>query len=91
MYAIKVSCGDYDDEPEEATVEILGTYETRDEAAKAAESKFDEIMERLDDIDTCFDDIERSRYRYYVSYGYIELETGYVDNEYYYEVSVIER
>ena len=91
MYMVKVSYGDDIDEPEEATTEILGTYETMDEAAKAAESEFDAIMERLDDIETRYDDIERSRYRYYVSYGYIELELGYVDNEHYYMVSVVER
>ena len=91
MYTLKVSYGDVDDEPEMATVDICGTYESRDEAVKAAESKFDAIMERLDDIETRFDAIETSPYRYYVSYGFIELELGYVLDEHYYEVEVIKR
>lgn len=81
MYTLKVSYGDVD-EPETATVEVLGTYKTQDEAANAARSEFDAILERIDDTGARFDAVEISPYRYYVSYGYIE---------YYYEVSVIER
>ena len=36
MYTIKVSYGDVGDEPEMATAEILGTYESLDEACEAA-------------------------------------------------------
>ena len=85
MYTLKMSYGDYGDEPEMATAEILGTYKTLDEACEAAKSKFDAIMERICEIDTRFGEIERGRCRYYVSYGHVEL------NEYYYEVSIIER
>ena len=91
---LKVSYGDYDDveghDTETETVEILGTYESLDDAAKAAEDKFDEVIERLDDIETRYYDIVEGRYRYYILYGYIELELGYVDNEHYYDISVIE-
>ena len=85
MYTLKMSYGDYGDEPEMATVEILGTYKTLDEACEAAKSKFDAIMGRICEIDTRFGEIVRDRCRYYVSYGHVEL------NEYYYEVSIIER
>ena len=91
MYTLKMSYG-YVDEPETATVEILGTYETRDEACTAAESKFDAIMERLgDDLDTRFRDIERGCGDYYVTYGYCDYELGCVVCDHYYEVSVNER
>ena len=91
MYTLKMSYGETVDEPASATVEILGTYESLDEACEAAKSKFDEIMDFLDDIETRFNEIKESRYEYYVSYGFIELELGYVNNEHYYMVSVIER
>ena len=91
MYTLKLTYGYVDDEPEMATVEILGTYETLDEACRAAASKFDAFLERIDDDETRYRDIEESRYRYYVSYGYLELELGYVLEYYYYEVSIIER
>lgn len=90
MYAIKVSYG-YADEPETATVEILGIYGSLDEACEAAESKFDATMERIDDVDIRFRTIKESRYDYYVTYGYVEPELGSVFDEFYYEVSVIER
>lgn len=90
MYTLKVSYGDVDDEPEMATVDICGTYESLDEAAKAAASKFNDIMECLDDVETRFDVVETSPYKYYVSYGYIELELGYVLDEQYYRVTVSE-
>ena len=91
MYTLNVSYGDYD-EPEMATTETLGTYKTLDEACEAAESKFDAIMERLgDDPDRHFYDIVGSVDVHYVIYGYINPELGYVDNEQYYMVSVVER
>ena len=93
MYTLKVSYGDGDiDEPETATVEILGTYGSRDEACEAAKSKFDAIMELLgDDIDKRFGEIEGSLDNYYVTYGYYDDDIGCVDNEHYYMVSVTER
>ena len=92
MYTLKVSYGDVDDEPETATVEILGTYGSWDEACEAAKSKFDAIMELLgDDLDIRLHEIEASRYDYYVIYGYFDPELGCVDNEHYYMVSVTER
>ena len=95
MYTLKMSYGDVDDEPEMATVEILGTYKTLDEAVKAAEDKFDAIMDRLgdgcDDCDElCFGNIERGCGDYYVTYGYRDCELGCVLREYYYRVYVIE-
>ena len=94
MYKVKVSYGYDIYEPDEAgagTEDILGPYETRYAADWAARDKFDAIMERLgDDIEACFRDIQRHYCDYYVVYGYIELELGYVDNEHYYRVSVIE-
>ena len=96
MYMLKMSYGDYDDveghdtETETETVEILGTYESLVDAAKAAEDKFDEVIERLDDIETRYYDIVEGRYRYYVIYGYYDCEIGRVDNAYYYDISVIE-
>ena len=94
MYMLKVSCGDYDDieghDTETETTEILGTYKYRDDAARAAKDKFDEVMGWLDDIETRYYDIVEGRYRYYILYGYIELELGYADNEHYYDISVIE-
>ena len=92
MYTLKVSYGDGDiDEPEMAVTEILGTYGSRDEACEAARRKFDAIMERLDDIDIRFREVKESRYDYYFVYGYYDDDIGYVDNEHYYMVSVIER
>ena len=91
MYMVMVSYGDDMDEPEEATTEILGTYKTRYAADWAARDEFDAIMERLDDPETRCRDIEWRYCDYYVVYGYIELELGYVDNEHYYRVSVVER
>ena len=91
MYAIKVSYGDVGDEPEMATAEILGNYETWDEACEAAQSKFDAIKERLVDLEVCVHGGEACRDNYYITYGYLDPELGYVDNEHYYMVSVIER
>ena len=93
MYMLKMSFGDVDDEPETATVEILGTYESLDEACRAAESKFDAIMDRLRDDDCdelCFGAIERSCCDCYVTYGYRDCELGCILREYYYRVYVIE-
>ena len=91
MYVVNVSYGDDIDEPEEATTEILGTYKTRYAADWAAAAEFDAIMERLADPETSFRDVGWSYCDYYVVYGYINLELGYVDNEQYYRVSVVER
>lgn len=94
MYTLKMYYGDVEDEPEMATVEVLGTYESLDEACEAAQSKFDAIMELLvdgDDGDLSFDDIERDCGDYYVSYGYYDCELGCILREYYYRVSVTER
>ena len=95
MYTLKMSYGDgyYYDEPEMATTEILGTYESRDEACEAAADKFGDIMERLgDDLEVHFHALEASLDldSYYVIYGYLNQELGYVDNEHYYTLSVIE-
>ena len=90
MYTLKLAHGDVDAEPEMATVEALGNYESLDEACEAAEREFDAIMERLDDIETRFYDIERGCGDYYVSYGFVELELGYVLDAHYYRVYVVE-
>ena len=92
MYMLKVSHG-YVDEPETETVEIIGTYEDEGEALKAAENKFCEVMEYIDDpCEVRFGEVKESPYRYYVTYGpvneYNTLVAGY---NHYYEVSVKER
>ena len=90
MYAIKVSYGDVDDVPEMATVDIMGTYESLDEACAAAQSKFDAIMEHINgDLDIRFRAVETYPEDYYVTYGYLNHKLGCVCQEYYYEVSVI--
>ena len=93
MYMVKVSYG-YDiyepDEPEAGVEDILGPYDTRYAADWAAQDKFDAILERLYDPETSFREFGRDYCDYYVIYGYIELELGYVDNEQYYRVSVVE-
>ena len=92
MYTLNVSYGDVDAEPEMATVETLGTYKTLDEACEAAEDKFRAIMESLGDApDIHYYDIAASYDNHYVIYGYIDPKLGYVDNEQYYMVSVVER
>ena len=93
MYTLRVSYGpvdEYGDEPETETVEILGTYEDEQEAIKAAESKFDEVMKDIDDpCEVWFGEITESPYRYYVNYGAVdEYNTRVSDN--YYEVVVKE-
>lgn len=90
MYTLKVSYG-YVDEPAEATTEILGTYKTRDEAVEAAQDKFRAIVGDLREI--CFGEIEGSRCKCYVTYGYYDanldcLLAGY---DHYYYISIIER
>ena len=93
MYTLKVSYG-YVDEPETATTDMLGTYETWDEACEAAESKFDAIMEDLSgNTDICFGDIAGSQYDYYVTYGDHNCESGRVFSgyDYYCQVAVVER
>ena len=90
MYMLKESYG-YVDEPETWATEVIGTYESLDEACEATESKFDAIMERLgDDCELCYDDIERGCGDCYVTYGYRDCELGCVLREYYYRVYVIE-
>ena len=93
MYKLKLSYGDYDDVdgPEPDVVEVLGAYKTRYAADWAARDKFGEIMELLDDIETRVFEVKCGYCDYYVVYGYIELELGYVDNVHYYRVSVVER
>lgn len=95
MYMLKVSYGDYDDVdgPETATVEILGTYESLDEACEEAKSKFDAIMERIGDDLVCFGEVAGSLYDYYVTYGDHDVESGRVvwGYDYYCQVSVVER
>ena len=90
MYMVKVSYGDVD-EPETATDEILGTYETWDDAAEAAQDKFRAIVGDLGDV--CFGEIEGSQYDYYVTYGDYDAEFGRVFSgyDYYCKVSIIER
>ena len=66
MYTLKVSHG-YVDEPETDTTDILGTYETWDEAAEVAENKFSAILDGLrGNADICFGDIAGSQYNYRV-------------------------
>ena len=91
MYTLKVSHG-YVDEPETETVEILGTYEDEREAIKAAESKFCEVMEYIDDpCEVRFGEVAESRYAYSVTYGYVdEYNTLINGHDHYYEVSVKE-
>ena len=96
MYTLKVSHGylveEFEDEREIEIVEILGTYEDEEEALKAAEDKFDEVMEYIaDPCEVRFDEVKTSPYRYYVTYGVID-EYGTVVYGYneYYEVSVKE-
>ena len=94
MYTLKVSYGYVDDEPGMATVEALGTYESRDEACEAAQSKFDAINECLgDDLEVRFGAIEGNSRSCYVTYGYYDANLGRLVAGYdrYYYVSVIER
>ena len=90
MYIVKVSYG-YVDEPEMATTEILGTYKTRDEAAEAAQGKFQAVVGDLTEIR--FGEIEGGRYNCYVTYGYYDANLGRLlaGYDHYYYVSVIER
>ena len=87
---VKVSYG-YN-EPEEATTEILGTYESWDEAAAAAEDKFDAIKERLgNDLEVRFGETEGSQYDYYDAIGDHTVECGRVFSGVdYCKVSIIE-
>ena len=91
MYTLKLSHG-YVDEPETETVEVLGTYEHRDDAFKAAENKFCEVMEYIaDPCELRFGDVKESRYGYSVTYGYVdEYDTLINGHDHYYEVSVKE-
>ena len=94
MYVVNVSYGDCDAEPEMATVEILGTYESWDEATEAAKDKFDAIMDGLrGNTDICLGDIAGSQYDYYVTYGDSVYKSGRVTAgyDYYYYVTVAKR
>jgi len=91
MYTLKVSYGYVDDEPE--TTGMLGTYETWDEAADAAENKFSSILDDLSgNTDICFGDIAGSQYDYYVTYGDHNFESGRVFSgyDYFCQVAVVE-
>ena len=92
MYTLKMAYGDVD-KPEMATVVTLGTYESRDEACEAAQSKFDAINERLgDDLEVRFGSIEGGCCDCYVTYGHYDTYRGRLVAGYdcYYYVSVIE-
>ena len=91
MYTLKLSHG-YVDEPETETVEVFGTYEHRDDAFKAAENKFCEVMEYIaDPCEVRFGEVKESRYGYSVTYGYVdEYDTLINGHDHYYEVSVKE-
>ena len=86
MYVVNASYGDCDAEPEMAMTEILGIYESLDEACEAATSKFDAIMERLGEIDG-------SSYDYYDTCGDHDTEFGRVfsGHDHYCQVRVVER
>ena len=91
MYTLKLSYG-YVDDPETETVEVLGTYEHKDEAFKVAENKFCGIMEDLaDGGELRFGEVAESRYGYSVTYGYVdEYNTLINGHDHYYEVRVKE-
>ena len=93
MYAIKVAYGDVGDEPEMATIDIIGSYETWDEACEAAEDKFKSILHGLIGTDICFGGIASSQYDHYVTYGDHDVESGRVvwGYDYYYYVNVVKR
>ena len=94
MYIVTVSYGEDIDEPAEATVETLGTYESWDEATEAAKDKFDAILDGLrGNTDICFGDIAGSQYDYYVTYGDSVYRSGRVTSgyDYYYYVTVAKR
>ena len=93
MYMLKVSYG-YVDEPDMATTDILGTYETWDEAVEAAEDKVSSILDNLRGdtyLGPC--DIPGSQYDYYVEEGDRNVESGRVFSgpDYYCQVAVVER
>ena len=88
MYTLKVAYGDVD-EPETATTEYLGTYETRDEAVKVAQDKFCAIVGDL--AEAYVGEVKGGQYKCYVTYGYYDPNLGRVVADRYYYVSVIER
>ena len=90
MYKVKVSYGRDIDEPEddEATVEILGTYKTWDEACEAAEKKYDTIKDCIVHSGAYVCDAWTCPDTYYVSYGYVDIVLGYIDPEHYYKVVI---
>ena len=92
MYVAKASYG-YVADSGSSTTEILGTYETWDEACEAAEDKFDAILDGLRGSDIYYGETEGShQYNYYVTDGDRNVESGLVFSgpDYYYMVSVIE-
>ena len=94
MYMIKLSYGyGYVGGPELPTTEVLGNYESWDEAADVAQDKFDATLAGLaGECDTCFGE-EGSQYDYYDSYDDHVVEVGRVFSgpDYYCKVSIIER
>ena len=92
MYTLKVSYG-YVDEPEMATAEILGTYESLDEATEAAHDKFRAIVDALSGTDVCFGLVEGSLCDYCVTYGDSIYKSGRVSSgyDYYYQIGVVKR
>ena len=93
MYMVSVYYGDYGDygvEPEMSTSEILGIYESLDDACEVAASKFDATMETFNDLEMRCRKVKMSRYDYYVVYGYYYPELGGVFDEDYCEVRVAE-
>lgn len=89
MYTLKLSHG-YVDDPKTETVEILGTYEDEEEAIKAAENKFCEVMGDIDNpCEVWFGEVVDSPYRHYVNYGAVDEYNNRISDNYY-EVSVKE-
>ena len=92
MFKAKVAYG-HVDEPEPVTTDVLGTYETWDEATEAAKDKFNAIIDDLSgNTDICFGDIAGSQYDYYVTYGDSVHKSGRVTSgyDYYCQVAVVE-
>lgn len=93
MFKAKVVYG-YRDEPETDTTEILGTYETWDEATEAAEDKFEAILDDLrGGTYLCPYDIPGSQYNYRVEDDdgrTVESGLVFSGSDYYCQVAVIE-
>ena len=93
MFKAKVVYG-YRDERETETADVLGTYETWDEAAEVAEDKFSSILDGLrGNTYLCPCDIRGSQYNYWVDDDDgRNVESGLVFSgpDYYCEVAVVE-